>query len=35
MARILDGKAAAAEVRAEVAEGVEELRSRAGRCAWT
>src|SRR5215213_11952614 len=28
MARILDGKAAAAEVRAEVAEGVEELRSR-------
>ena len=28
MARILDGKAVAAEVRAEVAEGVEELRSR-------
>jgi methylenetetrahydrofolate dehydrogenase (NADP+)/methenyltetrahydrofolate cyclohydrolase len=28
VARILDGKAAAAEVRAEVAEGVEELRSR-------
>jgi methylenetetrahydrofolate dehydrogenase (NADP+) / methenyltetrahydrofolate cyclohydrolase len=28
MARILDGKAAAAEVRVEVAEGVEELRSR-------
>jgi hypothetical protein len=28
MARILDGKAAAAEVRAEVAEGVKELRSR-------
>ena len=28
MARILDGKAAAAEVRAEVAEGVDELRSR-------
>src|SRR3712207_2692266 len=28
MARILDGKPAAAEVRAEVAEGVEELRSR-------
>jgi hypothetical protein len=32
MARMLDGKVVAAEVRAEVAEGVEELRSR---CAWT
>ncbi|MDP9456088.1 MAG: bifunctional methylenetetrahydrofolate dehydrogenase/methenyltetrahydrofolate cyclohydrolase FolD [Actinomycetota bacterium] len=30
VARILDGKAAAAEVRAEVAEGVEEFRSRGG-----
>jgi hypothetical protein len=30
VARILDGKAVAAEVRAEVAQGVEELRSRGG-----